>query len=80
VPDPQAPDNVIVSYQVVVEKDESDERLRVATFDMLPTDTQLTLAPGFLEPGKDYKVEIIAEESSGNKTISELGFTTADEG
>jgi len=77
VPDPDAPDSVIVAYQIVVEKDEDDERLRVYSVDMLPTDTSVTVAPGFLEPGKDYKVELIVVETSGNKTITEVPFTTA---
>ena len=32
----------------------------------------------FLEAGKEYKVEIIAEESSGNRTAIEVPFTTEE--
>lgn len=78
-PDPDAPDSVIEAYQVVVEKDKDDERLRVYSIDMGPDDTTVTLAPGFLEPGKDYKVEIIVIESSNNKSITELEFETEDD-
>jgi hypothetical protein len=78
VPDPDPPSSVIESYHVVVEKDEDDERLRVWTVDMLATDTTVTLPVGFLEPGKDYKVEILAIETSNNKTITEVEFSTAD--
>lgn len=71
-------DAVIVAYQVIVEKDEDDERLRVLTVDMLPTDTSVTIPVGFLEPGRDYKIEVIAEEESGNKIITEVPFSTAE--
>ena len=73
----------IVGYHLVVEKDEDDERGRVLAVDMNPGDTSFTVAPGFLEPGKDYKAEIIVEEESGNKSITEVPFSTAggdDEG
>ena len=77
-PNPDPPESVIVAYQVVDEKDEDEERLRVFSVDMLSTDTSVTVAPGFLEPGKDYKVEVLAIETSGNKTITELSFATAE--
>ncbi|HEX9785614.1 MAG TPA: hypothetical protein VGA56_23150 [Opitutaceae bacterium] len=73
------PADSVVSIHVVVEKDEEDERLRVLAADMNPEDTTLTVAPGFLEPGKAYKVEILAEEESGNKIISEVEFETSGE-
>ena len=43
---------------------------------MTPDDTTLTVAPGFLEPGKAYKVEIIVVETSNNKSITEVEFET----
>ena len=76
VADPNPPTSVIEAYQVFVEKDEDNERLRVFAVDMKPTDRKLEVPEGFLEPGKDYKVEIIAEETSGNKVISEVPFRT----
>ena len=78
VPDPDAPDSVIEFYEVVVEKDEDDELLRVFTVIMLPGETGVSVPHEFLEPGKDYKVEIIAEETSGNRTAIEVPFTTAE--
>ena len=74
VKDPDPPTSVIEAYQVIVEKNEIEERLRVFTADMLSTDTTLTVAPGFLEPGKAYKVEVLAIETSGNQTITEVEF------
>ena len=79
VADPDAPDSVVVAYQVIVEKDEDEERLRVWTVDMRPEDTSVTVPPGFLEPGKAYKFEILVEETSGNKVITEVEFETEEE-
>lgn len=75
----EADSPVIVAYQVVVEKDEEEERLRVFSFDMLDTDRRVTLPKELLEPGKDYKVEILAIEQSGNQTITEVPFATVEE-
>jgi len=76
IPDPAGSE--IVNIIVVVEKDEDGERTRVVSADMDPSATQFTLAPGFLEPGKDYKVELLAEETTGNKIISEQEFETEE--
>jgi len=75
-PNPNPPGSVIEAYQVIVEKDEEDERLRVFSVDMASTDTSVTVPAEFFEPGKNYKVELIAVETSGNKTISERTFST----
>ncbi|MDY6954870.1 MAG: hypothetical protein SWE60_25490 [Thermodesulfobacteriota bacterium] len=77
-PDPGPPGSVIVAYQVIVEKDEDEERLRVFSVDVSSEATSVTVPPEFFELGKDYKVEVLAIETSGNKTISELSFETAD--
>lgn len=74
--DPAPPESVIEFYEVVVEKDEDDERLRVFSVHMLPTDTFLRVPAEFLEAGKDYKVEMIAQETSGNRTAIEVPFAT----
>ena len=76
--DPMPPESVIEFYEVVVEKDEDDELLRVFTVHMLPSDTSIRVPAEFLEPGKDYKVEIIAQETSGNRTAIEVPFATED--
>ncbi len=72
------PGSEIVAILAVVEKDEDDERVRVLSAEMTPDDTTFTVAPGFLEPGKAYKVEILVEESSGNKIITEVEFETEE--
>lgn len=79
VADPNPPDSVIIRYHVVVEKDEDDELSRVFAIDMLPGENSVTVPAEFLEPGKDYKAELIAEETSGNKTIAELEFATEED-
>ena len=77
--DPDPPESRIEFYEVVVEKDEDDERLRVFSVHMLPTDTRVRVPHEFLEAGKDYKVEIIAQETSGNRTAIEVPFETEDD-
>lgn len=79
VADPNPPRNMVEFYEVVVEKDEDDERLRVFSVHMLPTDTNVICPAEFLEPGKDYKVEVIVQETSGNRTSIEVPFSTADD-
>ncbi len=78
VPDPSPPESVIEFYEVIVEKDEDEERLRVFRADMLATDTSVRCPAEFLEPGKEYKVEILAQETSGNRTAIEVPFSTAE--
>jgi len=78
VDDPAPPEDVVEFYEVVVEKDEDDELLRVFSVHMLPGDTTVRCPAEFLEAGKDYKVEIIVQSSSGNRTTMEVPFTTAD--
>lgn len=77
-PNPDPPGSVIVAYQVIVEKDDEGERLRVFTVDVSSEATRVTVPPEFFQPGKAYKVEVLAIETSGNKTITELSFETAD--
>jgi hypothetical protein len=78
VADPSPPESVIELYEVVVEKDEEDERLRVYSVQMLATDTTIRVPAEFLEPGKEYKVEIVAQETGGNRATAEVAFETAE--
>jgi hypothetical protein len=77
VDDPKAPASVIEFYEVVVAKEEEGEMERVFSVQMLPTDSAVRVPAEFFEPGKDYKVEIIAQETSGNRTAIEVPFSTA---
>jgi hypothetical protein len=63
----------IVGYQVVVSR-ESPERVFEA--DMPATATELRIPAEFLEPGVEYKVEVLAIEVSGNQTLTEITFST----
>jgi hypothetical protein len=78
VADPDPPCSVIEAYEVILSKEHPGEPVRTLSIDMLSTDTSITISQGFLEPGKEYKVEILALESSGNKVITEVPFVTAE--
>jgi hypothetical protein len=63
----------IVGYQVIVERADNDQ-LGVAPriFDVkLPTVTSVTVPPEFLEPGTQYKFEVLVIEAGGNQSITE---------
>jgi Fibronectin type III domain len=60
----------IVGYQVAVER---EDPFRALTADVAPTSTSLTIPADFLEPGTEYKFEVLAIEASGNQTIT-VGF------
>jgi hypothetical protein len=63
----------IVGYQVIVERADNDQ-LGAAPriFDVkLPKVTHVTVPPEFLEPGKEYKFEVLVIEAGGNQSITE---------
>lgn len=74
---PDPPGSEIVGYQVIVETEEP--RLLEFVVDVGPEVTSVTVPPEFMEAGNEYKYEVLAIEDSGNKTISEAEFETADE-
>lgn len=76
VPNPAG--STIEAYQIIVEKTEEGERLRVFTIDLKKTDTSVTLPLGFLEPGKGYNIEVTAIEAGGNRTFVEVPFDTKE--
>ncbi len=67
-----APVSGIRSYEVVLETDEP--QLRVFRIDMGRNQTSFQVPPQFLRRAGTYKVEVIAIERSGNRTISEVEF------
>lgn len=69
-----APGMAITSYQVIVER---EDPLRVFSVDVRPDVTKVTVPAEYLEPGTDYKLEVIAVEQGHNQTITETEFTTA---
>jgi hypothetical protein len=68
----------IVRYEVIVENDDLnfDVKLPAPASDG-PTLT-LTVPPELLQPGTEYIGEVLAVEASGNQTITEFCFTTAE--
>jgi hypothetical protein len=74
----------LVAYQVIVEfANEAADLERDFVIDLPPTATTVTVPEGFLDEGAalddtEFKVEILAIEDSGNKTISEREFEVED--
>jgi len=68
----------IVLYVVVVEKENDDPILQTFTVILPPTMTEVDVPAQFLEPDTEYKLEVIAQEESGNRTITETGPFTTD--
>jgi len=62
----------IVGYRVLVT---NEDPLRVFSADLPPTASELSVPAEFIEPGVEYKVEVMAIEASGNQTLTELTFT-----
>jgi hypothetical protein len=63
----------IVHYQVIVTQQEPE---RVLDLTMPPTATAVSIPPEFLQPRKEYALEVLAREASGNQVITEISFTT----
>jgi hypothetical protein len=79
-PDPAPPESVIVGYQVIVtEIAEPPEREREFIIDLLPTQRRVEVPAEFFRPGREYKYEILARETSGNQTITEVEFSTEED-
>jgi hypothetical protein len=64
----------IVRYLVIVTEEGSEREL---SMDLRPDAASATVAPGFLAPGREYAVEVLARERSGNQTITEVPFRTS---
>lgn len=66
----------IVAYQVIVQEDVDMPPEFVVD---LPADiTELTVSDEFLQPGKEYKLEVLAIDATGNQTLTELSFETSN--
>ncbi|MGH2827579.1 MAG: hypothetical protein ACRDKF_11470 [Actinomycetota bacterium] len=63
----------IVSYQVIVER---EDPLRVFRVDLPPDATAVKVPAAFIETGVEYKAEVVAIEAGGNQTLSEVAFET----
>ena len=73
---PNPPGGRIKGYEVIVELDDENRPLRVFRADMGSRATRVTVPSEFLQRGRPYKVEVIAIETTGNRTISETEFET----
>jgi fibronectin type III domain protein len=73
-PLPAAEGVEIVAYHVVVVTEAEPSRALEA--DLPATATEMTVPAEFLEPGTEFKVEVLAIEASGNQTLSEITFST----
>jgi hypothetical protein len=61
-----------VDYEVIVT---SEDEQRVVDVTMDPDSTSLTVPPEFLVAGTEYKIEVHASHTSGNRIFTEIGFT-----
>ncbi|MCI4567068.1 fibronectin type III domain-containing protein [Lysobacter sp. CFH 32150] len=68
------PGGKIGGYQVIVEL---PEPLRIFSVDLPATVTAVKVPAQFLQPGTDYKFEVLAVTKSHNQTITESTFSTA---
>ena len=68
----------IALYEVVVEKLNDEPILQVFSVILRPTQTSVFVPQEFLEPSTEYKLEVIAEERGGNRTITETDAFTTD--
>jgi hypothetical protein len=70
----------IIRYQLIVEVDEEPHPHAIGSRGMsiyVPASvTSVTVPNEFLEPGTDYKWEVLAIEESGNQTLSSGAFST----
>jgi hypothetical protein len=67
-------------YEVVVEKEDDEPILQVFSVILPPDRTSVEVPEEFLEPDTEYKLEVIAQEESGNRSITESGsFVTTSE-
>lgn len=65
-------------YEVVVEKEDDEPIRQVFRVILRPTQTSVDVPAQFLDPNTGYKLEVIAQEESGNRTITETGTFTTD--
>ena len=72
----------IISYQLIIEKDETLHPNMIGKLGLsmyLPASvTQITIPKEFLEPGTNYKWEVLAIEESGNQSLMSSQFSTEE--
>ncbi|MBA3251127.1 MAG: fibronectin type III domain-containing protein [Geodermatophilaceae bacterium] len=70
---PQRPGVDVTGYQVLVVAEDGSQTLSA---DLPASARELTVPPQYLRPGREYKVEVLAIETSGNQTLREVSFAT----
>lgn len=68
-----APGLDIVAYQVIVEQ-AKPQSVRIFSITVPAATTQVTLPPELIQPGAEYKFEVLAIDAGGNQTITEGSF------
>ncbi|MHC5064893.1 MAG: hypothetical protein ACYTG5_13070 [Planctomycetota bacterium] len=63
-------------YEVIVETENDILRVFSMVLEGDVANPQVTIPPEFLDPETEYKFEVIVQEESGNRTISETEFST----
>jgi hypothetical protein len=63
----------IVKYIVIVTEAETEREL---SMELGPGASSASIPPGFMAPGREYAVEVLPREQSGNQTITEVPFRT----
>lgn len=63
-------------YEIVLETEDEILKVLSVIIDGDEANPSLTVPPEFLEPGTEYKFEVIVQEESHNRTISETVFFT----
>jgi hypothetical protein len=69
--DPDDDELEIEEYLVIIEGEDNDTELQ---FNVSSDVTEVVIPQSLLGEGKEYKVEILAREESGNQTITEEEF------
>jgi hypothetical protein len=63
-------------YEIVVETEGEILRKFTIVLEGDERNPSVLVPPSFVEPGLEYKLEVIVQEESGNRTIAETEFTT----
>jgi hypothetical protein len=61
----------IAGYRAIVER---EDPLRVFSVDLPASADRVTIPAEYLQPGVEYKLEVMAVEASGNQTLTEREF------
>lgn len=64
----------LAGYEVIVEREDES---RVMSVELESDETSLRVPEEFMDPGTDYKAEILAIGTNSNKTITETTFSTS---